>query len=74
MVAWRRDDELAVEVLVVPASALAEGNVVDAVVVRVVFPFRLMRSGGEDEITAEDLKIPSKDDVVRVRRFSVGKS
>lgn len=79
MIAWRRDDELAVEVLVVPAAVVAAhaGNVVDAVAVRVVFGFRLVGSGpGDEDITAEDLKIPGndRDEPVRLRRFSVGKN
>jgi len=74
MVGWRRDDELAVEVLVAPAAALDEGNLIDAAVVRVSLPFRLMQSHpGDEDITAEDLKV-ARDEPVRVRRFSVGKS
>jgi hypothetical protein len=72
LVAWRRDDELCVEVLVVPAGAVTRGSVVDAVAVRLLFPFRLVRVSGEDDITAEDMKLPP--DPVRLRRFSVGKS
>lgn len=79
MVAWRRDDELAIEVLVVPTAVMgaAVSSVVDAVAVRVVFTFRLAGVGPNDEdITAEDLKIPNKDrdEPVRLRRFSVGKN
>ncbi len=82
MLAWRRDDELCVEVLVAPAASVDDGSVVDAALVRLAFPFRLVRATGEEDITAEDMKIgrpaPSSPgdsaDPVRVRRFSMGKT
>jgi hypothetical protein len=83
-VAWRRDDELCVEVLFVPTQAVADGSVVDDAFAHLLVPFALAPHtslppvSDDDEVTAEDYKIARPEaentDPVRLRRFHVGKN
>ena len=69
LLAWRRDDELLVEVLVVPNAALDDGAVADAALLRLAFPFRTSRAASLESDDTDNMKID-----VRVRRFSLGRT
>ncbi|MDP2345941.1 MAG: hypothetical protein Q8O67_33685 [Deltaproteobacteria bacterium] len=75
MIGWRRDDELLVEVIVVPTPALEEASratLADAALLRLAFPFRvgaLPESGSLEGDDTDNMKID-----VRVRRFSLGRT
>jgi hypothetical protein len=69
LLAWRRDDELIIEVLVLSPDALRE-RAYDAAAVRMMFGIKhrapmIVTSLGDDDITAED-------NVVRLQRFTLG--
>jgi hypothetical protein len=68
LVAWRRDDELVVEVLVLGDADL-EAYAFDAAVARAMFPIRL---NSPEPGLQSDEDITSEDNVVRLQRFSFG--
>jgi|GEM_PF-1378657 len=68
LVAWRRDDELVVEALVLGDTDL-EARAFDAAVARAVFPIRL---NAPEAGLASDEDITAEDNVVRLQRFSFG--
>jgi hypothetical protein len=68
LVAWRCDDELVVEVLVLNAAHLAV-NAFDAAVARATFPFRLTTP--EPDLIRDD-DTTAEENVVRLQRFTFG--
>lgn len=67
LIAWRRDDELIVEVIVVRDQDLLDRSF-DAAVCRLMLPLRRLPPANlktDDDITAED-------NVIRLQRFSFG--
>ena len=82
LLAWRRDDEMLVEVVVVAADGLDDGTAdgtaelawPEVALLRMAFPFRILveptpGSGNHDSDKTDDLKID-----VSVRRFSLGRT
>ncbi len=75
LLAWRRDDEPLVEVLILPRAVLDDGTPVswvEAALVRMGFPFYASVRARSDELEGDDTDNMKID--VRVRRFSLGRT